>query len=51
MRNYIQEFCATCDTCLQGKHPNTNPKTYQAIALDISTLTSSFDGYRCATHC
>ena len=58
MRNYIQEFCATCDTRLQGKHPNTKPKTYlkpqqwtecyprQAIALGIATLIPSFDGYR-----
>ena len=58
MRNYIQEFCNSCDVCTRGKHPNIKPKAPlkpqdwskyhpgQAIALDLATMTPSHDGFR-----
>ena len=57
MKNYVEQFCASCDTCLQTKHPSKKPKAElkpmvwadyepcQAIALDIATMTSSYDGF------
>ena len=57
MKNYIEQFCASCDTCLQTKHPSKKPKAElkpnkwsdyepcQAIALDIASMTSSYDGF------
>lgn len=58
MENYIQQYCASCDTCLQTKSPNKKPKAElkpqqwennepgQAIALDLATLTPSYDGFK-----
>ena len=58
MENYIQQYCASCDTCLQTKKPNRTPKAElkpqpwesyepgQAIALDLATMTPSYDGFK-----
>ena len=57
MKNYVEQFCASCDTCLQTKHPSKKPKAQlkpivwaeyepcQAIALDIASMTPSYDGF------
>ena len=58
MENYIKEYCASCDTCLKTKSPNKKPKAGlkpqqwdnnepgQAIALDLATMTPSYDGFK-----
>ena len=58
MESYIQQYCASCDTCLKTKKPNKTPKAElkpqpweiyepgQAIALDLATMTPSYDGYK-----
>ena len=57
MKVYIEQYCASCATCLQTKHQSKKPKAElkpiewsdyepcQAIALDIATMTNSYDGF------
>ena len=58
MEDYIKQYCASCDTCLQTKSPNRKAKASlkpqqwernepgQAIALDLATMTPSYDGFK-----
>ena len=57
MKEYAEQYCASCDICLQTKHQQKKPKAElkpidwsdyepcQAIALDIATMTNSYDGF------
>ncbi len=58
METYIQQYCAACDTCIQSKNLNKKLKTElcprnweenepgQSIALDLATMTPSYDGFK-----
>ena len=58
MEQYIKSYCASCDNCLQTKKSNRKPKAElkpqewasnepgEAIALDLATMTPSYDGFK-----